>query len=184
MHSQDSIEEIINSHQYLVEEIVKNFFSIDEQNWRLKALSFSLADAHQEGLMALWRAAISWDDRGAPFVVYAKKCIENAFINIAVKARRRKTILKNKSIEQVKVSADVSESVFDFQPFVDQLSPRQRECVVAHFYEGKRVKEIAQEFNISEDAVESCLRRAIASLRRMIEKSGEEIPNISNVKLK
>lgn len=46
-----------------------------------------------------------------------------------------------------------------------ELTQRQKQCLYAYYFEGKKMKDIAQELEISASAVSRHIKRAIARLR-------------------
>lgn len=46
-----------------------------------------------------------------------------------------------------------------------ELTQRQKQCLYAYYFEGKKMKDIAQELEVSTSAVSRHIKRAIARLR-------------------
>jgi RNA polymerase sigma factor (sigma-70 family) len=57
------------------------------------------------------------------------------------------------------------------------LSPKEQTCVLAKYYEGKSLKEIGADLNISEDAAEKRVARALEKMRGFYQRRGLKVSN-------
>ncbi len=145
------------------------------------ALSFSLPrsefdDLCQEGRIALYRAAMTYDGKTASFKTYASKCIRNSmstwaqrcFDDVAqeLDSKTEETVadLTSEVPEQV-FSNDVVENILDGK--LQGLSDYERKCIALRIV-GNSVKEIALLVKKSEKSVENTLFRARNKLKKYI----------------
>src|SRR5262245_52189666 len=57
------------------------------------------------------------------------------------------------------------------------LSPKEQTCLLAKYYEGKSLKEIGADLNISEDAAEKRVARALDKMRSFYQRRGMRVSN-------
>jgi RNA polymerase sigma factor (sigma-70 family) len=57
------------------------------------------------------------------------------------------------------------------------LSDEEQTCLLAKYYEGKSLREIGADLNISEDAAEKRVSRALAKMRRFFQRRGLKVSN-------
>ncbi len=147
------------------------------------ASSFSLPNSEhedlcQEGRMALYRAAMSYDGKSAKFSTYAVTCMTNAMINFSAKYKSTsgKDILSEdmgtfESGEAVVPGAIITErdleEMLKTEGFAG-LSEYERR-VMSLKLSGYKVREIAKKLSKESKSVENTLFRARAKLRAHID---------------
>lgn len=143
------------------------------------AYSFSLPaseheDLCQEGRMALYRAAMSYDEKSAKFSTYAITCMTNAMITFAKKYR-----VQNPDKEYGIVAEDCEDKTAQLIPFVELeemlskdgfagLSAYERR-VLSMKLSGYKVGEIAKKLERQPKSIENTLFRARQKLKKHID---------------
>lgn len=145
------------------------------------AYSFSLPsseheDLCQEGRMALYRAAVSYDtDAGAQFSTYAVTCMTNAMITFAkrYKAQSGGIVFGISDSDCGPVSQDGAIPVLELEELLSkdgfaELSAYERK-VMSMKLSGYKVSEIAKALEKSSKSVENTLFRARQKLKKHID---------------
>lgn len=145
------------------------------------AHSFSLPsseheDLCQEGRMALYRAAVSYDEKSnAQFSTYAITCMTNAMINFSkkYKAQNGTAVYGMSDSECEAVSQDSAIPIFELEELLSregfaQLSAYERR-VMSYKLGGYKVSEIAKLLEKPSKSVENTLFRARQKLKKHID---------------
>ncbi len=143
------------------------------------AFSFSLPasefkDLCQEGRMALYRAAVSYDERSAMFSTYAITCMTNAMTSFSKKyiAQNKGTVYGVDSELYESIAADPYNFSTDFDLLSQEgfagLSAYERRVMSYRLY-GYKVSEIAKKLNKEPKSIENTLFRARKKLRAYID---------------
>ncbi len=144
------------------------------------AYSFSLPkseyeDLCQEGRMALYRAAKSFDEMSAQFSTYAVACITNAMINFSKKYR---TGAISQSVSEKEMAEEVSaEAQFLAEDLYDMLTKTENSTlseyekkVVSLALSGLKTREISARLGKSAKSVDNTLFRARSKIKIMLGK--------------
>lgn len=137
-------------------------------------------ELEQEALIALYRAACSYDSQNSrvSFGLYAKICINNSLISLVRSYKKQ----EEKSVEQVEnhdrsdFEIDPSddyinkESFLSLDKFVREHLSEYEYAVFRLYIEGYKTKEIASRFNKSEKSVEGAIMRMRIKLRKCLNK--------------
>ena len=141
--------------------------------------SFSLPvseheDLCQEGRMALYRAAMSYDEEGASFSTYAITCMTNAMISFAKKYNAQNAgKAYDVSPDEVGQEATGTVSALELEELLSDdgfagLSSYERR-VMAMKISGYKVREIAKKLGKQTKSVENTLFRARQKLKKHID---------------
>ncbi|WP_066190802.1 sigma-70 family RNA polymerase sigma factor [Gracilibacillus timonensis] len=126
---------------------------------------------YQEGLIALWHAVQSYDETKSKFSTYAYSCVSRRLINKMKKENREREQLEN--WQQQTTMADVTTQ--DDEP-LDQallrearrrLSEKQWWWFVGYICQDRSVKDIAEEHQVSENAVKNWGKNARPKLQQL-----------------
>ncbi len=144
-----------------------------------KAIGYSIADIElddfiQEGLIALYHAAMTYDFSTSSFVTYAKTCVSNAILTL-MKHKNRKRRIPEKlisSIDDKSVSvAETPEALMIERENIEGIYSNIKSILSDFEYKvflaslhGYTVKTISEKFNVSEKSISNALCR----LRRKI----------------
>jgi RNA polymerase sigma-70 factor, ECF subfamily len=139
--------------------------------WRELFQREEAEDVVQSVFLKLWHQPQSWRaDAGASFSTWLYRVVINACID-AKRRRGRHTILNIDDHE----AADTSDEQHELIHALKTLPEMQRHVVNLFYYEGLKVKEIAQTLDISEKSAESHLGRARKALKTLLlNDQGEE----------
>ncbi len=156
--------------------LIKRYISIITSKAKLYNFSGDAEDLVQEGRIALYSAALSFDPELSRFSTFANVCIERAMASYIRKFYRKKQI-PNSAIVSLEASADVSseqspESVFIqkegkellAEGIKKELSEREYKILMLYL-QGSSYEYIADKFGISVKTVNNSMYRA----RRKIE---------------
>lgn len=113
-------------------------------------------DAIQHGLIALYKASLTFDETKAKFSTYACTCIRRAIMTFLTKeySRRPMTI---ESLEGI-IDNKIVHVELNINEKLPHLSEKEKDIVTMR-YEGSTYKEIAKKYNTSKQNIESNLRR-------------------------
>lgn len=144
------------------------------------AHSFSLPsseheDLCQEGRMALYRAAMSYDEKSAQFSTYAITCMTNAMITFSKKYKAQ-NVGKAYGVSPEDVTDESSEGVISSVELEELLSrdgfaglSEYERCVMSMRLSGYKVGEIAKRLEKKPKSVENTLFRARQKLKKHID---------------
>ena len=144
------------------------------------AYSFSLPDSEyqdlcQEGRMALYRAAVSYDEKSASFSTYAITCMTNAMLSFSKKyiALNKGTVYGIDPELYESVAADPHNFQTDTFDLLSQegfagLSAYERKVMRYKLF-GYKVSEIAKKLDKQPKSIENTLFRARKKLRAYID---------------
>lgn len=145
-----------------------------------------MEELKQDAIMALYRAAVTYDPDGVgrevSFGLYAKICMNNAMITKVRKyQRKRKRLEKRKSVMDAenrggRYEADAASQGIDLEALserlkgaLEELSDYERKTFDL-YVDGKTVKEIAAELNRSEKSVSNACYRVKTKIRGILKK--------------
>lgn len=144
------------------------------------AHSFSLPssehqDLCQEGRMALYRAAMSYDEKSAQFSTYAITCMTNAMINFAKKYKAQ-SLGKAYGVLPEECESETYSGIISSVE-LDELLARNgfaglseyERCVMSMKLSGYKVGEIAKKLGKTPKSVENTLFRARQKLKKHID---------------
>lgn len=133
-------------------------------------------DLTEEIFMRAWNNLAKYDERGIPFAAYLFQVARNALID---HYRKNRTPLS--SIDDINLSGmdpDPEDSVAhkldfqDLQKFMENLPEDYRNVLILRFLNGLSPEETAQMMNRSEGAVRVLQFRALAALKRLLNRGG------------
>ena len=141
----------------------------------------SADDLKQEAIIALYRAAMSYDPEGdgraVTFGLYAKICIKNALISElrrrgAAKRRSDRVArrMQNRSEKASRDNTAVVESRLRLEALAKEsrrVLSRYEQNVLSEYMSGKTVAEISDELNKSQKSVNNALYRIRTKLRSL-----------------
>ncbi|MEM9726564.1 MAG: RNA polymerase sigma factor [Pseudomonadota bacterium] len=153
---------------------------------RLLADGAEAEDVAQEAMLRLWRAADSWEDRGAKLSTWLHRVTLNLCYD---RLRRRSKTPRQTPLDDAPEPADpaptaeaqlaAGEEEARLEAALRSLPERQRAAIVLRHLEGRSNPDIAAALEISVEAVESLLARGRRSLKARLTVEGEEATGMS-----
>ncbi len=116
----------------------------------------------------------------ARYINYMRKALLNRRLNYL---RHKKYLLEREisvSNEEWSVlsNKDKTDHFFaykkDLKIALDKLNKNQREVIILYYYENKKIRDIAEKMNMSENAVKQLKLRAINKLKKYLEEENEK----------
>lgn len=125
-------------------------------------------DLHQEALLGLWNACVTYDESRSKFSTYAGRCVLNQIrMELRRRARQPDTVSLNSPVAEDGLTLeelledpcpDTDEDWFALKLFFEGLSETQRQ-IIQHRAEGLTQRQIAQKFGRSQTWVNRILKR-------------------------
>ena len=140
-----------------------------------------MEDLIQEGRRNLLQAIQDYDwELGVPFEAYVQRCVFYYYVDL--RKKRRELLVLDKPLKDGTRWVDLLE--YD-QPSMDQniiqrderedlyriilgLSPKQREVILAYYFQGKSLKTLAKEGQLCYQALVKRKARAIKKLKKQM----------------
>ncbi len=178
-HKNLSDDDIIRGIQSGNNEFLQSLFSRYVKLVHNKAARYSVADIElddfvQEGLIALYQAAITYDFSTSSFVSYAKTCVSNAILTLIKHKNRKRRIPENliSSIDDKSVTVVTTpealmierESIEGIYSNIKNILSDFEYKVFLASLQGYSVNAISENLNVSEKSISNALCR----LRRKI----------------
>ncbi len=178
-HKNLSDNDIIKRIQGGNTEFLQSLFSRYVNLVHNKAIGYSVTDIElddfvQEGLIALYHAAMTYDFSTSSFVTYAKTCVSNAISTLMKHKNRKRRIPENliSSIDDKSVSAtETPEALMIERESIEGIYSNIKSILSDFEYkvflaslQGYSVNAISEKFNVSEKSISNALCR----LRRKI----------------
>lgn len=83
-------------------------------------------------------------------------------------------VLSNKGNTDRSFFSDDNNKSEDLKIAVEKLTEKQKEVIILYYYKNKKIKVIAEEMNMNENAVKQLKLRAISKLKSYLEGSNEK----------
>jgi len=134
---------------------------------------FQQEDFYQEGIIALLEANKKFDKfLNTKFLTFAYICIENSMLSL-IRNNKNKLLAKNESdICKLDFGLETQffyancESLLDCSRILDSLDLEEKDLLTKRFIESYTLSNIAQEFNLSIEAISRKLDKILEKLRR------------------
>ena len=125
-------------------------------------------DMVQEAFLSLWSNPERYDER-QPVSYYLLGIVKNKCMNylrnLDIQYKHQDKIIEAMLFSSVE-DPEIDEDIHARLKYILELLPeKQREVLLLHIVEKKKVREIAEEMNISEATVKTHFQRALAQLR-------------------
>lgn len=164
-------EEILKKYSNLVQTIAARFFLHGGEN----------EDLVQEGMVGLYSAVNSFEDRGANFSSYAYACIRNAVLDAIKKSLGAKNAALNDFVPIVEISEEISplspedeviirENRREFLQKISKSLSSMEFKVIVMYLDGTSVAEISAALGKSQKSVSNSLARAKRKLEKLYKK--------------
>ena len=163
----DAFDKIAEQYRPLIDGCICYFYGIVDSD-----------ELEQEALIALYRAACSYDSQNSrvSFGLYAKICINNSLISLvrSYKKQEEKIVEDVDDHERADPEIDPSvdyinkESFKLLDEFVREHLSEYEYAVFRLYIEGYKIKEIASRFKKSEKSVEGAIMRMRIKLRKSL----------------
>lgn len=176
--SKTAKEELLNRLQPMINAAVNRNWGDDKE------------DLYQEACIAVLECIKDYDPgRGVPFLLYVKKMLNFRLFNITRRRRHIISLDQRLSVDDGEGSTfgdllpsgepniqDIiiqKEDIKELYAAIQQLTPKQRQVILMHFFEGIKYKDIAQKRGKHYKSVLRLKDRALSSLKeRMADKQG------------
>ncbi|MDC3415941.1 sigma-70 family RNA polymerase sigma factor [Aquibacillus salsiterrae] len=157
---EDNFEEIVKDHQKIIYHLIHKL-GIRDQN----------EEFYQEGVIALWKAQLKYDSTKGKFSSYAYMVMEKALIAL-IHQRNRMQEKTEKVIESIDTSEcmlmeDIAFDPYLFEQIKSVLTDNQMKWFSCYILEELSVKEIAEQEQVTIDAVKNWARLAKPKLRKL-----------------
>jgi len=187
---EDAFRSLTEQYGQLVDAMVHRFaLSLRIGHTGVNEIGMGLEELRQDGYIALYRAAMSYDPEGenkgkaVRFGLYAKICIRNAFVSevrrykreLRRREKQRETAgVKSGRMEWIRMNLQAVERDRDastvMQKICESLSSFEK-AVFMNYIKGKPPREIAAELGRTEKSVSNAIYRIKAKNKGLLEKN-------------
>ncbi|MDL4839107.1 sigma-70 family RNA polymerase sigma factor [Aquibacillus rhizosphaerae] len=157
-------EEIVKQHENMIHHLIHKC-GIRDYN----------QEFYQEGMIALWKAAKTYDESRGKFSSYAYFLIEKGLLSLIRsqnhQVEKQEACVSGLSMERARMS-DSFEIGFD--PYLlhmieENLTENQMKWFTMFVLNDRPIKEIAATLNVTEDAVKNWARHAKPKIRKLLQ---------------
>ena len=177
---ENSFALLCEEYKNLTENAVRRFLPSFSRAESSESDLYGADDLHQYAVLALYKAAVSYDEEGSgrnvSFGLYAKICINNAMISQLrkYKAELRRKDAAKKAGRAERRSSDPFQKLTESEG-ADALLGKIREClskyekeIFEYYIDGKSVGEIAERLGRDEKSVSNALYRMKVKVRGLL----------------
>lgn len=168
MEAEKQFNDLLTEHENMIHYLIKKFGIRDPEK-----------EFYQEGVIALWNAAETYDETRGKFSSYAYFRIEKALLSLIRKhnrqAEKETAYLTAVQAEpnQLTATLDIRFDPYLYDALLNILSINQRKWFTAFVLEDLPVKTIAERENVSVEAVKSWRKEAKRKIHKYVTKNKE-----------
>lgn len=129
---------------------------------------------YQIGLIALWKAWKNYDDRKGKFSAYAYVTVRGSMLE---KLRQEAQYEERFPVLSEQSDTSYFENFLEkelFESYLTTLTEKQKTWAIEAIFNGKTLKQIANEYETTVEAVKSWRKGALKKLRKQVVKNNEQ----------